>query len=104
MVTVMSDAGATMSEMDAGRFAVSELAALAIESSEGAGRLSLTIRPEPHAIELAAQTTASCLPVEASQFVADLLDALTLRWTASTSGRFEFKAAVPVRDAPASDL
>jgi hypothetical protein len=97
VVTVMSDAGATMSDMDAGRFAVSELASMAIESSQGAGRLSVTIRPQADQIEIEGRSTRSSRHTVASRFVADLLHSLTLTWSVSGSGTsFRFMATVPV--------
>jgi len=99
MVTVLSDAGATMTEMDAGRFAISELSALAVDASNSAGRLVVTIRPLLDSVRLDGETSTGCRPVEPSSFVTALLDQLLVEWSAAADDRCRFHAIVPVRDA-----
>jgi hypothetical protein len=102
MVTVLSDAGATMMEMDAGRFAVSELAALAFDATRGAGRLSVTIRPLAHRVRLDGETSRGCRTVEPSKFVTGLLDQMMVEWSAASGNRCRFHAVVPVCDVTSS--
>ncbi len=96
MVTVLSEAGATMTELDSGRFAVSELCSLAVDAAGSGGRLSVTIRPEPHCVRLDGESSCGCKQVAPSGFVTALLDEMMVEWSASTDDRCRFHAVVPV--------
>ncbi len=100
MVTVLSEAGATMTELDSGRFAVSELCSLAVDAAGGSGRLAVTIRPAPHSVRLDGESTWGCRDVAPSSFVTTLLDDMMVEWSASTGDRCRFHAVVPVTRPP----